>query len=438
MPNRYSRPTVSRARRRAMDRKRLIIGGGALAALVIVLLVVLLIPKGGSPDRALEAVAPAGTPEATISPAEAAAPEPTAVPEPTPEPEPTPDANASDLAAQRALTRPTPTAEGFMPVFSEAKTKEKIIAITVDDCFQAENLQQIVDKALECDAKITIFPIGKNVIRSRHKKVLKYAWENGMELENHTMTHSGLFNITAEKLAEQVYTQQLALSYILGVEYHCHFLRPRGGDARRDQRMQMYAKQMGYYGIAHWSADGKYEDKKLAKWLKPGAIYLFHTTNTDLEKLLRFIPWVKEQGYQMVTLNEMFGYPDNETSELTIPISEHKIPPLEPYEMAYVPLKATSYCWEAYLLQEKLIAMGYLEGKPDGVYGPGCADAISKYQKDHGMKANGVADADLVRTILETDTPGLVSSGGIEDDTAEDAADYEDSAEDAAGEGSDL
>ena len=31
---------------------------------------------------------------------------------------------------------------------------------TVDDCFQAENLQQIVDKAIEVGGKLTIFPIG--------------------------------------------------------------------------------------------------------------------------------------------------------------------------------------------------------------------------------------------------------------------------------------
>ncbi len=428
MPSRYSRPMVSRARRRAMNRRRLIIGGGALAALVVVLLVTLLIPKGGGPDRAVEALGPAGTPEPTPQAEAQVEDEPgeeedDGVPEGSgegdvqapdeaaqPAAAPTPDPGSAEVMARRAQTRPTPTAEGFMPVFSKADTDEKIIAITVDDCFQANNLQQIVDKAIECDAKLTIFPIGKNVIRSPHKKILKYAWENGMELENHTMTHSGLYNVTAEKLAEQVYMQQMALSYILDLEYQCHFLRPRGGDARKDQRMQMYAKQLGYYGIAHWSADGKYDDKKLAKNLKPGAIYLFHTTNSDLEKLLRFIPWVKEQGYQMVTLNEMFGYPANETSALTTPVSEHVIPPLEPYEMVYVPLKATTYSWEAHLLQERLIQMGYLEGEADGVFGPGCEKAVAKYQQDHGLEVTGVADADLVRTILESGEPASASS----------------------------
>ena len=408
MANRYGRPFTTRARQRAINRKRLLIGGGAVAALLVIVLVILILPKGGT-DRTVEAVQYTQAPsfqeaadesEATVAAAADEVAEPTATPEPTPEPTQAPAAQA-EADPMRVQSRPTPIAEGFLPVFSSANTEEKIVAITVDDCFQAENLEQIVNKAIEVGAKLTIFPIGKNALKEKQSQILKYAWENGFELENHTFSHSGLFNISNEELAEEIYKQQLALSYILGVEYHCHFLRPRGGDARNDQRMQAYANQMGYYGIAHWSVDGKYDNAKIAKGLKPGAIFLFHTTNTDLEKLLEFIPWVASKGYQMVTLNEMFGYPANEYSELTTPISEHTIPPLEPYEMVYVKLKKTAYCWEAYVLQEKLIALGYLSGEPDGVYGGDCEEAIKKYQKDHGMEQTGVADPDLLREIIE-------------------------------------
>ena len=403
--NRYSRPRVSRARQRAVKKKQLIIGGGALAALVVVILVVLVLPKDGGQDRAVQAV-PADTPTAAAGPVEdieedtapdgddGAGSQVASQPTPTPQP-------PSGNAALRAQTRPSPTAEGFMPVFSRANTDEKIIAITVDDCYQAENLQQIVDKAIEVGGKLTIFPIGQNALKKQQSQILKYAWEQGFELENHTFTHNGLFYVSNEELAEEVYKQQLALSSILGVEYQCHFLRPRGGDARGDQRMQMYARQLGYYGIAHWSVSGSASKKKIAQGLQPGAIFLFHTTDKDLEKLLQFIPWAVEQGYQLVTLNEMFGYPANETSELTTPIEQHTIPQLEPYEMVYITLKKTTYSWEVYLLQEKLIEMGYLTGTPDGEYGEGSENAVKAYQKDHGLDQTGVVDPDLARTIIE-------------------------------------
>ena len=388
MATRYTRPTMTRARRRAMNRKRLLMGGGALAALLVVALVVLLIPKGGGKDRAVVApVEASATPEAVVE----ATLQPTAAPTPTPTAAP---------ASARAQSRPSAESEDFLPVFMRAKTEEKIVAITVDDCYQADNLRQIVDAALAVNGKLTIFPIGENVLREKTGEVLKYAWENGFELENHTFTHNGLFACSGEHLASEVYKQQLALSYVLGVEYQCHFLRPKGGDARHDHRIHAYAKKMGYYGIAHWSAVGETTDAKLAKALQPGAIFLFHTTDTDLEILQRFIPWVAEQGYQLVTLNEMFGYEPNETSEMTIPIEEHTITPLEPYTMVYTPLKATTHCYEAYLVQEKLKELGYLKGDPDGVFGKGCAKAVAAYQQDHGMKATGEADVDLIRTLL--------------------------------------
>ncbi len=406
MANRYNRPVISRARQRAAQRKKLLIGGGALVALLVAALVVFVLPGGGADRTATAPVgqektgdkAPTnenGVLQAEGEPLQVVTRQPTR--KPTAEPTSRPETQEN---AARAQSRPT-AKEGFLPVFAKADTEEKIIAITVDDCYQAENLRQIVDKAIEVGGKLTIFPIGQNVLKSQQSEILKYAWENGFELENHTFSHSGLFDCSDEVLAEEIYKQQLALSHILGVEYQCHFLRPRGGDARNDQRLQMYARQLGYYGVAHWSVSGTGSKSAIAKGLKPGAIYLFHTTDNDLEKLLQFIPWVAEKGYQMVTLNEMFGYPANETSPLTTPISQHEIPALEPYEMVYVPLKATTHCWEAYLLQQALIAQGYLTGEPDGVYGEGCAAAVRAYQKDHGMEETGVADADLVKAILE-------------------------------------
>ena len=320
------------------------------------------------------------------------------MPSPTPEPQ----GDTVSFASLRAATRPTPTAPGYGLVFSEADTEEKIIAITVDDCFQAENLQKMVDKAIEVGGKFTIFPIGKNVLKKAQSEVLKYAWEHGFELENHTFTHNGLYRCSDEEMAQEIYMQQQSLSHILGVEYQCHFLRPKGGDARRDQRMQVYAEQIGYYGIAHWSCAGSTStEREIAKALKPGAIYLFHTTtDNDLDKLLNFMPYAVEKGYKLVTLNEMFGYPENETQPLNGAAKDYPVPPLQPYSRVYDVYKPTRYSWGVYLLQEKLIELGYMKGEPDGVYGHDCAKCVKAYQKDHGMEPNGVADVALQEQIF--------------------------------------
>ena len=414
MHSRYRRPQTSRARRRAMMRRRRLTSAVVALTLVclIVATVIIVRNRHRAEDRPVAAPVPTAEPmDVAVDVLQDDAPyqapvladTPTPTPEPTPTPAPTPvqQAAAPGFNSQRAMTRPTPTAEGFIPVFTNAETDENIIAITVDDCFQAQNLRNIVDSAKAVGGKLTIFPIGENAIRDAQAEILKDAWENGFEIENHTYSHNGLYKISDERMTEEVYKQQLVLSHIFNVEYHCHFLRPMGGDARRDQRMQMYAKQLGYYGIAHWSCAGSTSsESKIKENLKPGAIYLFHTTNNDWDKLKWFIPYAAEQGYQLVTLNEMFDYPDNETSPLTMPATDYPIPPLEPYTRVYTPLKKTTYSWYAYLFQQKMIELGYLTGEPDGIYGAGCATAVEKYQKDHNMTVDGIASPELQRELL--------------------------------------
>ena len=352
-----------RAKRQAEQRRlRLIVFGGTAAVVLIAVLAALLLPRGGAPDRAayqpvegvLQAEGEPLVPQAPAANADSTADngETKAVPTPMPSPTPEPQGDTVSFASLRAATRPTPTAPGYGLVFSEADTEEKIIAITVDDCFQAENLQKMVDKAIEVGGKFTIFPIGKNVLKKAQSEVLKYAWEHGFELENHTFTHNGLYRCSDEEMAQEIYMQQQSLSHILGVEYQCHFLRPKGGDARRDQRMQVYAEQIG------------------------------------------------EKGYKLVTLNEMFGYPENETKPLNGAAKDYPVPPLQPYSRVYDVYKPTRYSWGVYLLQEKLIELGYMKGEPDGVYGHDCAKCVKAYQKDHGMEPNGVADVALQEQIF--------------------------------------
>ena len=364
---------------RRQQRKRLTIIAAAAAVIAVVVLIIAL--SAGGTDKPLLSRATA-SPTPTVEPSASPTPTPTVTPEPTP---------ALPYAANAAY-RPR-AEEGYLPVFTKANTTEQIIAITIDDCQQAENLRTIVQTAIDSGAKLTLFPVGSAAIKTEQAEVLKWAWENGMELENHTYNHHALYNCDDERLAKEVFVQNLALSKILGVEYQCHFLRPAGGNAKDDQRIHAYAEQMDYYGIAHWSVSGtdtKMND--LPSVLQPGAVYVFHTTDEDLAKLVRFIPYAVSKGYKLVTLNEMFGYPENETAPLTKAIKDYTVPALKPYDVKHVTYRETTYAYGVMEIQKQLIALGYLEGEPDGVYGPGCAAAVMRFQQDNALPINGEAD----------------------------------------------
>ncbi len=364
--------------------------------------------SGNTPAPALPQAQPAATetlqPEATQDIAEGW----TEI-TPTPTPATTPASTSlSNLVDPYLMVRPV-ASEGFMPVFQKANyVTEKIICVTVDDFFQFTNARKIVDLALSVNGKLTLFPIGTNVDKSNDlKETLIYAWENGMEIENHTMEHCKLYDDTDELLAKHIYEADALWDFVLGKDYQMHFLRPKGGDDRNDQRTHAYIKQLGYYGIAHWTHSGSTEDMDhLLKTVEPGNIYLFHTTDNDLNRLQTFIPAVTEMGYRLVTMNEMFGYPDNEVQPLTKTEEELKqIPPLLPYTEVLVELKKGHYNYSAKKLQQRLIDLGWLEGGADGAYGDKTRIAVGYFQQAVGMEPTGVATVELQKILYSDDAP---------------------------------
>ncbi len=388
----------------------------AIFVLGIVLTVtVLVVRKDAAPDFV---VASAGAaPIAPISvPTETAPIAPTSVPTETAPIAPTSaSAGAATITStaepvlqtkspKYRVVMPTPIAEGYLPIFQKGETNEKIIAITVDDFFQFENARKIIDCAIENGAKLTIFPIGKNAVREGLKDTIRYAHENGMEIENHTYEHRSLYKMNDEAMARQIYFQCLSIDSVLGVDYQEHFFRPMGGDGRDDQRTHQYVKQLGMYGIAHWSVSGSGTGiHKLIDTLEPGNIYLFHTTDADTKKLEKLIPAAIEAGYTLVTLNEMFGFPDNEVTELTKDINKDEIPSLEPYAQTPRTYEKGNFIWQVNIIQQRLNALGYLNEKADGVYGDATAHAIGNFQKAAGIEVTGKADPATQEALFSDD-----------------------------------
>ena len=392
----YSRPGARR--NRGISPLVPVIGTVAIVVLVIA---VALIARGGSDEISdYSALADGSALVNAISDGLATpTPEPTA--EPTPEPEPTP-APPVDYG----IALPSPTEAGYLPIVRRAQTNEKIIAITVDDCFQFKNTRTITDLILSNGGNFTLFPIGKNILREELYDTLHYAYEMGVEIENHTYEHRPHYNKDDELMARQVYMNKACLDYVLNLDYQHHFFRPMGGDGRDDQRLHIYCEQLGMKAIAWWSVSASDLDiESIKKTLEPGHIYLFHTTDKDLAKLQEFVPYAVSQGYKLVTLNEMFGLPQNEVKELDKPVTEREIPQIGEYTLNPHTYKDGDYAWMAYLVQEKLIEFGYLEGEPDGIYGPGTAEALSRFQTDVGLPATGEADPNTQNVLFKAVEP---------------------------------
>ena len=444
-PARRPAPAKRRPRGKSSPLPLIII---ALATLLIVALAII-IPRcssgGGdvavpawseaeaTPTQTLAAPTP-DVPGAQTDPAQGAQADPTAQIDPTQDAQTdpgqdvqtTPTAQVVQLSVEEnngvvPAPIPTPEGEGYLPVFSKGETTQKVIAITVDDCNQTENLRQIVQCAIDNGGKLTILPIGQNLERESLREVIRYAYENGMELENHTYTHPAFYRMTTDEMAWEIYMNNRAVSETLGVDYQMHFMRTRGGDNRHDLRTHQYIKKMGYYGMAHWTLSGSSASvDTLKNTLAPGNVYLFHTTDNDLSKLLGFIPYATQQGYRLVTLNELFGYPENETS----PLSEFDMPEPDPYVIEeYKQVnKKNNYIYDVYLIQQRLIELGWLHDTADGVYGDATYMAVGYFQKAIGMQPNGDATPETQEALFADDAPRSNDGRTVAGSAAEQAA----------------
>lgn len=400
----HNRAHQNRRKKRNREMRRAILALAAVILLGLLALVPLMlssnrVERKADPASAMvaESLAPM-TLEAQITPLPQA--QPTAIP--TAEPTAAPTLAPMPTAAPEPTIEPTaePVPFEYLPVAVKADTDKKRIAITVDDCYQVENLNTIVNLAVDNRAKLTLFPVGENIGKAGMADILKRCvFDLGFEIENHTWSHARVFRLPEDEMAAEIWKQRRALNLALGVDYEQHLFRLMGGDGVNDQRLHNYLRQLGYLGIAEWSLSGS--DAKLAtieKSLAPGMVYLFHTTDADTKKLKQFIPWVRAQGYEMVTMNELFGAPDNAVSDLT----DEDMPAPQPFDVDYRTHRKGDYAWIIVQMQDVLRDQGYLEmdGPSTGYYGDQTEKAVADYQRGHGLEATGEADEATQKSIL--------------------------------------
>lgn len=325
---------------------------------------------------------------------------------PTPEPTAEPTFNPDE---PYALVRPQPIGEGYLPLFEKANTEARQIAITVDECSGAAITKEFARAAYDYGAKLTLFPTGENVMKKGMGEVLKNCYYRlGFEIENRCYSGTArLYQINDSMMAAEIWKQSIAVSYVLGIKYQPHFLRLYGGDGENDLRTHMYLIQEGYKGIAGWTINGSRMDlTRIGNNLQPGNIYYFRTCENDLTNMRALLEEARLQGYQMVTLNELFGYDPNETREVRGSLLSETMPELRNHNVPFYFMKTEDCTWATNLVQRRLINLGYLpEGSADGVFGSDTAAALSAFQARLGMAATGAADIPTQERLFSQDAP---------------------------------
>lgn len=106
-----------------------------------------------------------------------------------------------------------------------------------------------------------------------------------------------------------------------------------------------------------------------------------------------------------VDATEQSANPEPETDASPEPATEPTAEPTATPAPVYETLQKGSKGEAVVRLQEKLIALDYLNGKADGDFGKGTAGAIEKFQSDEGLPVNGIADNETQIRLYAKEIP---------------------------------
>lgn len=207
-------------------------------------------------------------------------------------------------ASAGADTTPTTTA---VPTETGKNYPEpdKLIALTFDDGPNT-HMDKMLDALAEYDAKASFFVIGRKI--GGAEEYISRAYSEGHEIGNHSFSHEKMTEKTEEQILEEISKVQTAVADITGVApvwYRAPFL------SANDLTYDLI--DMPYAGCGVSAGDGSNdnlaEDRiyRVTSGAYDGAIVLLHCNDITAEVLPQILEELKMQGYEMVTISELFA-----------------------------------------------------------------------------------------------------------------------------------
>jgi peptidoglycan/xylan/chitin deacetylase (PgdA/CDA1 family) len=201
------------------------------------------------------------------------------------------------------------------------------VAITIDDLFGAsgtDQLRQVLDIAEARHVHLTLFPTGgslQDAVANHQEEIWRRAVRAGMEIGNHTFTHTSLLKLTDQQIRDELVNTQNQLNEVLGPDfsYRMRILRPPGGgggmEANGNPRIMRVATELGY-SMVMWSIDSNYTagfSSYADKIVSPsgavnGSIVLVHFTTFSPANIASVIDRLRsERHLEPTSVSELFA-----------------------------------------------------------------------------------------------------------------------------------
>lgn len=196
-----------------------------------------------------------------------------------------------------------------LPVAAPISANEsKYIALTFDDGPNTTTTNEVLDLLEQYDAKATFFLIGNN-INEESAVAVKRAYDMGCEIGNHSKTHSNMSSMTVEEIQAEIdYVDEKVIA-ITGET--TRFFRPPFIDTSETMYDAIDKPFICGIDCQDYMANVTAQERAdyILNGAKDGVIVLLHDASGNdqtVEALTIVMPQLIEQGYEFVTLTELF------------------------------------------------------------------------------------------------------------------------------------
>ncbi|MFJ4185811.1 polysaccharide deacetylase family protein [Kitasatospora sp. NPDC089509] len=202
---------------------------------------------------------------------------------------------------------------GTVPVFSDVKTSDKVVFVTIDD--GAEKDPKFVEMLTDLKVPISMF-LTKDIVKNDYG-YFKPLQALGNHIQNHTVTHPVMSKLSADKQKSEICEDQAALTQQYGTAPL--LFRPPFGDGANTPMLNTSVQQCGPRAIVLWRESMQIHDMQYQaadKKLKPGDIILAHFRGpkelkgaTMTQMFGDLLARIQEQGFSVARLEDYIQAP---------------------------------------------------------------------------------------------------------------------------------
>lgn len=184
----------------------------------------------------------------------------------------------------------------------------KVIALSFDDGPNTTTTVEVLDMLAKHEVVASFFVVGER-ITPESAEVMKCAVAQGCEIENHSYTHDVLKEKTSEELTFEVGETSRLIEEAVGRTPV--FFRPPYIAVDENMWENISLPFICGYGADDWMPEVSAAEraKRIIDGAKDGAIILLHDmegNDMTVEALDTIIPTLKAQGYEFVTVAQLF------------------------------------------------------------------------------------------------------------------------------------